>query len=303
VDEERRKVLKGMLDKNVAFDQPMERFTTFRVGGKVEAICFVEDSDSLETLLAYAGETGTPYLVVGKGSNLLVKDGGLRGLAIILRGKLATFERTGQKRDCVSAGAGLHLSGLLNACCREGLGGLEFLAGIPGTLGGAVTMNAGAWGKETGDVVIEVEMILRSGKRITEQRSNLEFSYRRLSMPPGGVIVKAGFQCVLENPDVVAQRVRRYQEMRKKTQPVEYPSGGSVFRNPGRDYAGRLIEQVGLKGSRIGGAMISTKHANFIVNTGGATAGDVLALMELARMKVKEETGVDLEPEIRVVGT
>lgn len=296
-------MLKRMLGKNVAFDQPMERFTTFRAGGKVEAMCFVEDSDSLEPLLAYAEKTGTPYLVVGRGSNLLVKDGGLRGLAVILRGKLATFERTGERRDRVSAGAGLHLSELLNACRQEGLGGLEFLAGIPGTVGGAVAMNAGAWGKETGDVVVDVEMILPSGKRTVEPRSNLAFSYRRLGMPQGAVILKAGFQCVPENPDDVAGRVRHYQEMRKRTQPLEYPSGGSVFRNPAKDYAGRLIEQAGLKGFRIGGAMISGKHANFIVNTGGATAGDVIALMELAREKVKEKTGVELEPEIRVVGT
>lgn len=295
--------MKGILKDNVAFDQPMEGFTTFRAGGKVEAMCFVEDSECLERVLAYAKQTATPYLIVGRGSNLLVKDGGLKGLAIILRGKLATFERTGEKRDHVFAGAGLHLSELLNACRQEGLGGLEFLAGIPGTVGGAVAMNAGAWGKETGDVVCEVEMMLPSGKRITGHGANLDFSYRRFTMPEGAVIVKAGFQCIPENPQDVAERVRHYQEMRRKTQPLEFPSGGSVFKNPPKDYAGRLIEQVGLKGFRIGGAMISGKHANFIVNTGGATASDVLALMEAARKKVKEETGVDLELEIRVVGT
>jgi UDP-N-acetylmuramate dehydrogenase len=303
VDEERQKVLKAILENNVAFDQPMESYSTFRVGGKAEAVCFAEDSGSLERVLAYAKETGTPYLVVGRGSNLLVKDGGVRGLVIILRGQLALWERTGEKRDLVFAGAGLHLSELLNACRQEGLAGLEFLAGIPGTVGGAVAMNAGAWGKATGDVVCEVEMIQPSGERIIKSRSNLCFSYRRFAMSEGTVIVKAGFHCIPENPDVVAERVRHYLELRKKSQPLEYPSGGSVFKNPPKDYAGRLIERAGLKGFRIGGAMISGKHANFIVNTGGATAGDVLALMELARKKVKEETGVDLEPEIRVVGT
>ena len=303
MDEERRKGLEEILESNVAFDQPMERFTTFRVGGKVEAVCLVEDSRALERVLAYARETATPYLVVGRGSNLLVKDGGVRGLAIILRGKLALFQRAGEKRDLVFAGAGLHLSECLSACRREGLGGLEFLAGIPGTVGGAVAMNAGAWGKETGDVVCEVEIILPSGEWITGYRSHLDFSYRRFTMAEGTVIVKVGFQCFPENPEAVEQKMRRYLERRKKTQPLEYPSGGSVFKNPPKDYAGRLIEQVGLKGFRIGGAMISGKHANFIVNTGGATAGDVLALMEVAQKKVKEETGVDLEPEIRVVGT
>lgn len=303
MDEERQRVLKKMFGKNVAFEQPMERFTTFRVGGKAEVVCFVEDFGALERVLAYAGETGTPYLVVGRGSNLLVRDRGVKGLVIMLRGDLACFERRGERRDLVFAGAGLHLSELLKACSREGLGGLEFLAGIPGTVGGAVAMNAGAWGKETADVVWDVEMVMPSGERISGPRSTLSFSYRQFTMPEGAVIAKAGFRLIPESPDLVAERERHYLELRKKTQPLEYPSGGSVFKNPPKDFAGRLIERVGLKGFRIGGAMISGKHANFIVNTGGATAGDVLALMELAKTRVKEETGVDLEPEIRVVGT
>jgi UDP-N-acetylmuramate dehydrogenase len=291
-----------MLEKNVVFEQSMERHTTFRVGGKADAVCFVEDIGSLERLLVYARKTGTPYLVVGRGSNLLVKDGGVKGLVIMLRGKLACFERTGERVGMVFAGAGLHLSELLTACREEGLAGLEFLAGIPGTVGGAVAMNAGAWGKEVGDAVCEVEMILPSGERIVEVRSNLLFSYRRFAMPDGAVIVKAAFHCIPEKPDAVADRVRHFLELRRSSQPLEYPSAGSVFKNPPKDHAGRLIEEVGLKGFKIGGAMISGKHANFIVNAGGATAADVLALMELARKKVKEGTGIDLEPEITVVG-
>jgi UDP-N-acetylmuramate dehydrogenase len=291
-----------MLEKNVVFEQSMERHTTFRVGGKAEAVCFVEDIGSLERLLVYARKTWTPYLVVGRGSNLLVKDGGVKGLVIMLRGKLARFERTGERVGMVFAGAGLHLSELLTACREEGLAGLEFLAGIPGTVGGAVAMNAGAWGKEVGDAVCEVEMILPSGERIVEVRSNLLFSYRRFAMPEGAVIVKAAFHCIPEKPDAVADRVRHFLELRRNSQPLEYPSAGSVFKNPPKDHAGRLIEEVGLKGFKIGGAMISGKHANFIVNAGGATAADVLALMELARKKVKEGTGIDLEPEITVVG-
>jgi UDP-N-acetylmuramate dehydrogenase len=301
LDQKGRKALTAILENKVAFDEPMERFTTFRVGGKAEAICFVEDDESLERLLTYAEKTGTPFIVAGKGSNLLVKDRGVKGLVIILRGKLALFERTGE--ETVLAGAGLHLADFLKACRQEGLAGLEFLAGIPGTVGGAVAMNAGAWGMETGDAVNEVEMVLPSGERVTRNRSNLHFSYRRFAMPEGAVIVRAGFHGTAENPALVAEKMSRYLELRKKTQPVESASAGSVFRNPPDDYAGRLIESVGLKGVVIGGAMISAKHANFIVNTGGATAGDVIALMELARQKVKEKRGVDLEPEIRIVGT
>jgi len=303
VDEEARRVLETILEKNVAFDQNMKRHTTFRVGGKAEAVCFVDDIGSLERLLAYARETGTPYLVLGRGSNLLVKDSGVKGLVIILRGKLALFERSAERNDMFSAGAGLHLTELVTACREKGLAGLEFLAGIPGTVGGAVAMNAGAWGKETGEAVREVEMILPSGERIVEVRSNLIFSYRRFVMPEGAVIVKAGFHFVLESPDAVAGRVSQSLQLRRTSQPLEHPSAGSVFKNPPGDHAGRLIEEAGLKGFRIGGAMISPKHANFIVNTGGATAADVLALVELARQKVKEGTGVDLEPEIRLVGS
>jgi UDP-N-acetylmuramate dehydrogenase len=303
VDEEGRKVLKSMLEKNVAFDQPMEQWTTFRVGGKVEALCFVEDLVTLRRVLACAKEKGTPYLVVGRGSNLLVKDQGLTGLALILRGQLARVERTGNDPDLLSAGAGLHLSNLLNECRCQGLGGLEFLAGIPGAVGGAVAMNAGAWGKETADVLHEIEIMSASGELIKTDRANLRFSYRQLCMPEGSVIVKATFQCIRLSSQEVGERMRRYLDLRKNSQPLEYASGGSVFKNPPGDFAGRLIDGVGLKGFRVGGAMISSKHANFIVNTGGAKACDVLALMNLAREKVREEMGVDLQPEIKVVGT
>lgn len=301
MDEGVKKSLRDMLAEHVTFDQPMGRLTTFRVGGEVEAVCLAEALETLERLLDYTRRTGTPYLVLGGGSNLLVKDGGVKGLAIILGGALAKFERMGETR--VAAGAGLRLSDLLNACRREGLSGLEFLAGIPGTVGGAVAMNAGAWGSSTGDLVSEVEMILPSGERVCEPSSALNFSYRRFAMPEGTVVVNAQFQCTPKPPESVAEKVRHYLEKRRRTQPLEHPSGGSVFRNPPGDYAGRLIERAGLKGTRIGGAMISGKHANFIVNTGGATAGDVLALMDLARKRVREESGVDLEPELRVVGT
>jgi UDP-N-acetylmuramate dehydrogenase len=299
VDEEKRRVLKAMLGNKVAFEQPMAPFTTLRVGGNAEAICFVEDLAALEKILAYGRRNNIPCLVIGKGSNLLVRDEGVEGLVILLRGELALIHRSGER---LFAGAGLPLSELLNYCRRQGLGGLEFLAGIPGTVGGAVAMNAGAWGKETAEAVREVQMIAPSGEVITRSPSELCFSYRRLLLPQGTVIVKASFCCNLESGAVVAERLRHYMELRKAKQPLEHPSAGSVFKNPPKDSAGRLIEWVGLKGCRVGGAMISPKHANFIVNTGGARARDVLALMEMARRKVKAETGVDLEPEMRVVG-
>lgn len=294
--------MKAVLENKVAFDQPMDQWTTFRLGGKADAICFVEDVFTLRRLLARAKEKGTPYLVVGRGSNLLVKDRGIRGLVIILRGQLALVEAGGARGDLLSAGGGCHLSDLLNVCRRQGLGGLEFMAGIPGAVGGAVAMNAGAWGKETADVLHEVEIVSPAGEGAVLNRGTLAFSYRNVCLPEGSVIVKAAFQCTRESSQAVRERMRYFLEIRKKSQPLECASGGSVFKNPPGDHAGRLIDGVGLKGFRVGGAMISAKHANFIVNTGGATAADVLALMDLAREKVKAERGVELQPEIKVVG-
>ena len=295
--------MRDILETRVAFDEPMEQWTTFRVGGRADALCFVEDVFTLRRVLAYAKETGTPYLVVGRGSNLLVKDRGVRGLVLILSGQPALLERTGKEGALLSAGAGLHLSALLNECRRRGLGGLEFLAGIPGAVGEAVAMNAGARGLETADVLHEIEIMSAAGELIRTNRANLSFSYRQLCVPEGSVIVKATFRCTRVSSQEVGETMGHYLELRKASQPLEYASGGSVFKNPPGDFAGRLIERVGLKGFRAGGAMISSKHANFIVNTGGAKACDVLALMDLARKKVREEMGVDLQPEIRVVGT
>jgi UDP-N-acetylmuramate dehydrogenase len=302
MNEGERKKLTDLLGNKVAFDQPMAQWTTFRVGGKADGLCIVEDLPTLRKVLAYAKATGTPYLVAGRGSNLLVRDQGIEGLVLILSGPLATVETEGKEGDRIGAGAGLHLSDLLKACRTQGLGGLEFLAGIPGAVGGAVAMNAGAWGKETAEVVHDLEILSASGELTRIKRADLRFSYRELRMPEGGVIVKAAFQCTRTSSGEVEETMRRYLELRKKSQPLEHASAGSVFRNPPGDFAGRLIDEAGMKGVRIGGAMISPKHANFIVNTGGAKAADVLALMDLARKRVREETGVELQPEIKVVG-
>jgi UDP-N-acetylmuramate dehydrogenase len=302
MDQGEKKALTELLGNKVAFDQPMEGWTTFRVGGKADALCFVEDLFSLRRVLAYAKETETPYLVVGRGSNLLVRDQGFRGLVIFLKGDLALLEKEGAE-ELVTAGAGLHVSDLLHACGLRGLGGLEFLAGIPGAVGGAVAMNAGAWGRETAEVVHEIELMSASGDLTRAKGGDLRFSYRRLDLPRGSVIVRATFRCTRMSAGAVKAKIRHFLALRKQSQPLEHASGGSVFKNPPGDFAGRLIEGVGLKGFRIGGAMISSKHANFIVNTGGAKAGDVLALMDLAKRKVKEKTGVELQPEIKVVGT
>ena len=299
MDERQKKELIGLLNKDVHFGCPMGHYTTFRVGGKAEALCAVKDLRKLRDLLSFANRESLPYLVVGKGSNLLVKDAGLKGLALLLEGEFGALEET---EGVIQAGAGLGLAELVRFSQKRGLAGLEFLAGIPGTVGGAVAMNAGAWGKSTGDVLARVEILTADGQRVALNRSALGFGYRKTALPVGSIVVKARFKGTADRPEAIGERVRDYLERRKAGQPLEYPSAGSVFKNPPEDYAGRLIESVGLKGKRVGGAMISDKHANVIVNVGGASAEDILSLMNTARRRVREQTGIELEPEIKVVG-
>jgi len=299
MDERQKRELVRLLDKDVHFNCPVGPYTTFRVGGKAEALCAVKDFLQLKALLSFLAKESVPFLVVGKGSNLLVRDGGLKGIVLLLEGDLEGVE---EKDGTIHAGGGLGLSELVRFSHKKGLAGLEFLAGIPGTVGGAVAMNAGAWGKSTGDAVTAVEILTGTGERITKSSAELRFGYRKAVLPAGSVVVKARFKGTPDSPKAVGERIRDYLERRKANQPLEYPSAGSVFKNPPDDYAGRLIENAGLKGKKIGGAMISDKHANVIVNVGGASAQDVLALMETARQRVREQTGIDLEPEIKVVG-
>jgi UDP-N-acetylmuramate dehydrogenase len=287
---------------NIHFDCPMDRYTTFRVGGKAEALCFLRELGELQDAVSFLTGEKIPYLVVGKGSNLLVKDGGLEGVVMMLQADLAAVSGDAGDDRIVLAGGGLGIMELLTYCSGKGLAGLEFLAGIPGTIGGAVAMNAGAWNQDVGGRVEGIEVVTGEGEETRMDRVDLGFSYRTCAIPEGSVIVGIRFKLDRERPEDVAAGVARNLKKRMGSQPLGYPSAGSVFKNPPEDHAGRLIERAGLKGKRIGGAMISPEHANFIVNTGGARAADILALMELARSRVKEQTGVDLEPEIRIVG-
>ena len=280
----------------------MYQMTAYQVGGKAEAVCFPGELPELSRIIFYLLREGIPYFVVGKGSNLLVSDGGIKGAVIVLKDKLASVEIVETEDASILAGGGLTIAGLLAYCNRNGLSGLEFLAGIPGTLGGAVFMNAGAFGQETGNLVYEVLTIGSDGETSVLNREDMRFSYRASSVPKGTVIYGAKLRLQRGDKDRIAGMIAGNLKKRKETQPLDYPSAGSVFKNPPGDYAGRLIEKAGLKGTKIGGAMISPRHGNFIVNTGGANACDILALINLARDRVKEEMGIDLEPEIVILG-
>ncbi|HBF42089.1 MAG TPA: UDP-N-acetylenolpyruvoylglucosamine reductase [Desulfobacteraceae bacterium] len=287
---------------SLQFDCPMAQYTTFRVGGKAEAIYEPHDLQGLRRVIAYLNEESIAYLVVGRGSNLLVKDEGIEGIVVFLRGSLAAIEHEGTDHLAINAGAGLAIIDLMVYCRASGLGDLEFLAGIPGTVGGALAMNAGAFGQEIGTKVREVQVITPLGKLLVMDRAQLRFSYRNLEIEKGSVIIRGIFESVRKNGEIVGERIVNYLRMRKENQPLEYPNAGSIFKNPPNDYAGRLIEEVDLKGKKIGDAMISEKHANFIINTGSAKTKDILALMDLAREKVRREMGIELQPEIKVVG-
>lgn len=301
MDKKQKEYLISIAGKEILFDCPMSTYTTFGVGGKAEAICKVRDLETLKKLIVFLNIEHIQYVAVGRGSNILVKDEGIDGVVIRLQGSLASMEVKDQINSTVIAGGGLLLSELLMHCRDSGLGGIEFLAGIPGTVGGAVIMNAGAFGKEIGSFVQEVHIITNTGQLKIIGAHDLEFYYRHFSMKKGAVIAHACLKLIRKGKKLVEKDIRKFLNKRKEYQPY-YPSAGSVFRNPPNDFAGRLIEKAGLKGKRIGGAMISDKHANFIVNAGGAKSKDILDLLHFAQKVVKENTGIELEPEIQIIG-
>ena len=302
MDERQKTELLRIAGRQIGFDFPMSRHTTFRVGGNAEAAYEANNPEGLCRMVPFLVNEGIPYLVAGRGSNLLVKDGGIRGVVILLAGAFAVIKSEESDYSDILAGAGLPIVDLLIWCREEGISGLEFLAGIPGSVGGAVAMNAGAFEKEIGPRVQEVSLVSKSGQLTVRDRSRLRFSYRDLDLEAGVVITDVLFRLDRGTPKTVSARIAGYLKRRKESQPLEYPSAGSIFKNPRNDHAGRLIEQAGLKGKRIGGAMFSNKHANFIVNKGGATATDILALINLAREEVRRTAGVQLELEIQIVG-
>ncbi len=298
--------LEQLTGEGIRFHYPMRRLTTYQVGGPVEALWEARDLETLKKVIRYLSMEDIPYGVLGRGSNLLVRDKGIDGVMILLSGALAVIKNSTTK-NLAWAGGGVHLADLMNWCRQHGMSGLEFLAGIPGTVGGAVAMNAGAFGQEINERIRALQFVLPGGTPVEMKRSALKFSYRRLHMEEGRLVTNTCFSLNRATPKAVSEKMSRFLRTRNRTQPLEYPSAGSMFKNPpeapfSTPGAGRLIEKAGLKGKIIGGAMVSEKHANFIVNKGGATASDILSLMDLVRLEVKRTAGIDLEPEIRILG-
>jgi UDP-N-acetylmuramate dehydrogenase len=282
----------------VVRDAPLAPRTTIRVGGAADLLVRPADPDALAELLRCARELGVPLHVLGGGANTLAADAGVRGVVVRLPADLSGEEARG---EALVLGAGQPTSRLWIRGHGLGLVGMEFIAGIPGTLGGALAMNAGTKLGEMKDVVRRVEVATAEGAGFLDAAA-LGFAYRTCRLPPGAVATRIEF--ALRAGDVAASEraMQADREQRRRTQPLDRPSFGSTFRNPPGDHAGRLVEAVGLRGHRIGGAAWSDVHANFVVNLGGATARDVLALVNLARSRVKESFGIVLETEVRLLG-
>jgi UDP-N-acetylmuramate dehydrogenase len=280
-------------------DEPMSRHTSWHVGGPADAWFTPRDVEDLSAFLR-ALPAEVPVTWVGLGSNLLVRDGGIRGVVITVHGILTALDRVGEDR--VRAEAGVACARLGRQCAKWKLGPADFFAGIPGTVGGALAMNAGAWGGETWPRVVEVETIDRAGERRRRDAGEYEFGYRRLRPPVAGEWFLAATFRFEARPEASTDAIKRLLEKRHASQPIGAWSCGSVFTNPAGGHAAELIERAGLKGHRIGGAMVSDKHANFIVNEGEATAADLEALVRHVQATVERVHGVRLVPEVRVIG-
>lgn len=274
-------------------------YTSWRVGGPADRLYEPADRDDLLAFIAQQ-PADEPLLWVGLGSNLLVRDGGFRGTVVVLHGALEGYSRDSE--TTLQAEAGVHCARLAKFAERERVAGLGFMAGIPGTVGGALAMNAGAWGGETWNAVLEAEVINSDGSTAWLSPELFGIAYRTV-IPPRGFrgFLGARFR-VLPDDGRDAAATRQSLAQRKATQPVGKPSGGSTFRNPPGDHAARLIDQCGLKGHRVGGAVVSPMHANFIINEGQASAADIEQLIGHLRAVVLERTGITLEPEVRIVG-
>lgn len=284
----------------VRLAEPLAPYTTFRIGGPADALVLPENIAELQSVLRYCADCGLPVFILGRGSNLLVRDKGVRGVVVKLAGE---FTRTEVSGTAVTAGAGVPLAETARLAWRHGLGGMEFAHGIPGTVGGAVVMNAGAYDGEMKDIVTGAKVVDRQGNCREIDQAELSFGYRHSALQGDDLIVAmVALNLYPADPDAIQAKMDELAARRRAKQPLDLPSAGSTFRRPPGYYAGTLIDQAGLKGRRVGDAQVSELHAGFIVNRGQATAADVLALIAIVQAEVRQQFGVMLEPELKIVG-
>lgn len=279
----------------------LENHTTFRIGGPAAYYLIPETPEEVEQARDFARERELPWFVLGKGSNVLFSDRGYRGVVIEIGSSLDRIERT--QGNVVTASAGVALSKFAAVLAEYGLAGFAFAGGIPGTLGGAITMNAGAYGGEIHDRILSARVLTDSGEIRELDREELELGYRTSVIQKKNYIVLSGaFSFEEGKREDILSEMRELNQRRREKQPLEYPSAGSTFKRPPGHFAGKLIEEAGLRGYRVGDAQVSEKHCGFVVNRGHATAAEVVQLMEEVKRRVRETSGVELEPEVKLVG-
>ena len=293
-------ILNYLPSDRLLFNEEMQNHTTFKIGGPVDIMVLPQDEEDVATVVSFCRQRDIPLFIFGVGSNLLVRDGGIRGVAMKLGENLDEVEVNG---DQIQAQAGVKISALARIAAFHSLSGLEFAEGIPGSLGGALVMNAGAYDGEMQGIVTAARAIGPDGSIETFKNEEMQFGYRRSIFQSNGyIIIYATLKLATGNRNEIEQRMLEFARRREEKQPLDKPSAGSTFRRPPGFYVGPMLEELGLKGYQIGDAQVSSKHAGFIINNGNATARDVLELIAYIQQKAKERFGVDLQPEIRVVG-
>jgi UDP-N-acetylmuramate dehydrogenase len=299
-----QQVLEALCPGRVKIREPLAPLTTWKIGGKADWLVAPKDAIEMQHLLAVGRDYRMPCHFLGAGSNILVGDRGVRGIVIHLTPFLSWIKPRKRSGRIVSLeiGAGTPLSTVIRYGVKQSLAGLEFLVGIPGSLGGAWALNAGSHGREMKDLTCELTLIDSADRLVKRPRKALDFGYRRLALNPGEVIVSGLLRVTPGDREDIARRLRTLVEKRRTSQPWQSPSCGSVFKNPPGEFAGQLIEAAGLKGRLQGGAQVSSRHANFIINHGQAQARDVLRLMRVIRQRVQRQSGILLEPEVRFWG-
>ena len=281
-------------------DADMRQYTTLKLGGRADYLAFPRSGEEIAALFREAGNAGIPVTVIGRGSNLLVLDGGIRGLVIRVERNMREIRREGNR---LIAQAGAMLGAMAAVALESGLSGMEFASGIPGTVGGAMTMNAGAYGGEIADVTVRVDGVMPDGTPVSLNREEMQFGYRTSAVKAKNfVVTEVTLELQPGNPADIRSRMNELNAMRAEKQPLDVPSAGSTFKRPEGYFAAALIDQCGLKGYSVGAAQVSMKHAGFLVNNNGTSSQDYLTLMRKVQQIVLERAGVQLEPEVKILG-
>lgn len=286
---------------NIHFEEPMSSHTTFRVGGPAECYIEIENAEQLQKVQRYLYQVEYPFTIVGNGSNLLVSDNGYQGIVLQIGGKMSDISVEG---NVIVACAGASMAQVSAAAWKNGLTGLEFASGIPGTVGGGVVMNAGAYGGELAQVVTSVQVLNKDSEFLTLDNETMEFGYRRSTIRRQPFIVtEVAFKLTPGEPEAIKSKMDELAAKRREKQPLEFPSAGSTFKRPEGHFAGELIMNAGLRGFQVGGARVSDKHCGFVINTGNASAADIMDVIWEVQRRVKDRFEVELEPEVVFLGT